>query len=70
MRIPVVNSLSTLRPTGDLRGPLFVTFLSFILGKKFLNENDVELDFSIDYALLLFSLFMNNKQKMYVPNPD
>ena len=38
-------------------GPLFVKFLLFILGKKNLNQNDVEFDFSIGHALVLFPFF-------------
>ena len=49
-------------------GPLFVKFLLFILGKIILNEN-VEFDFSIGHALVLFPVFLNNKQKMNGGSP-
>ena len=45
--------------------PLSVIVLLFILGKNLLNQNDVEYDLSIVYALVLFLFFFNNKQKMY-----
>ena len=45
--------------------PLFVKLLLFILGKKKVNQNDVEFDFSICHALALFPFFLYNKQKMY-----
>ena len=38
-------------------GTLFVKFLLFILGKFVLNENNVEFDFSIGHALVLFPFF-------------
>ena len=38
-------------------GPFFIIFLLFILGKIFLNQNDVEFDFSIGHALVLFPCF-------------
>ena len=38
-------------------GPLFLPFLLFILGKKCLNQNDVEFDFSIGHVLILFRFF-------------
>ena len=47
----------------SLRVPFFVTFLSFILGNKLLDQNVVEFDFSIGHALVIFSIFINNKQK-------
>ena len=34
-------------------GPLFVIFLLFILGKKKLDQNDVEFDLSIDAPVRL-----------------
>ena len=37
--------------------PLFVMFLLFILGKKNLNQNDAEFDFSIGHALVVFLIF-------------
>ena len=41
--------------------PLVPTFLLFILGKKMLDQNDVEFDFRIGHALVInFSVFMNN----------
>ena len=38
-------------------GPIFVTFLLLILGKKRFNQNDVEFDLSIGHALVLFLFF-------------
>ena len=38
-------------------GPLFVKYLLLILGKKMVNQNDVELDFNIGHPLLLFRFF-------------
>ena len=31
--------------------------------KKFLNQNDIEFDFSLGHALVLSPFFFNNKQK-------
>ena len=44
--------------------PLNIKFLLLILGKKFINQNDVEFDLSIGHAPVLF-VYLNNKQKMY-----
>ena len=44
--------------------PLKVIFLLLIPGIIFSNQNDVEFDFSIGHALVLFLFFMNNKQNM------
>ena len=43
--------------SGAPLGPLYVKFLLFILGKIVLNENNVELDFSIGHAFVLFPFF-------------
>ena len=40
------------------RGPLFIIFLLFVVVKKFLNRNDVQFDFSIVHALVLFTIFL------------
>ena len=44
--------------SGAPLGPLFVKFVLFILGKIVLNENNVEFDFSIGHALVLFPFFL------------
>ena len=44
-------------------GPPVVKFWLFILEN--LNQNDVEFDLSIGYALALFLFFFNNKQIMH-----
>ena len=49
-------------------GPPWAPFHIFFIihpRKKNVNQNDVELDFSIGHALVLFQFFLNNKQKMY-----
>ena len=38
-------------------GTLFTKFLLFILGKNFLNQNDVEFDISIGMPLYFFRVF-------------
>ena len=38
-------------------GPLFISFLLFILGKILLHQNNVEFDFSICHDLVLFPFF-------------
>ena len=45
---------------------LFLTCLLFILGNFFKNQNDVEFDFSIGHALVLFPflLIINKKCKV------
>ena len=52
-------------PFLKILGPLFLIFLLFIL-KKLLNQNNVEFDFSIGYALALFAfiLIINKKCKV------
>ena len=47
---------------GVRTGHLFLICLSLILAKK-INEN-VELDFSISHALLIFPFLLNNEQMM------
>ena len=43
--------------SGAPLGPLFVKFLLFILEKIILNKNNVEFNFSIGHALVLFPFF-------------
>ena len=43
--------------SGAPLGPGFVKKLLFILGKIVLNQNDVEFDFSIGHAIVLFPFF-------------
>ena len=43
--------------------PFFLKFLLFILGKNVLNLNDVEFDFSIGHALVLFQFLRIISQK-------
>ena len=56
-------------------GALFLLYLLFIQGKKFLNQNDVKFNFSVGHALVLFPFFFiinakNIKWTMYVrPQP-
>ena len=58
----------TLHPFVNFWSPLFLTFLLFTLGKNLLNQNDVEFDFSIGHALLLFSFFwIINKKRSSCP---
>ena len=42
--------------------PYFRNFFIIHPGKKFLDQNVVEFDFSICHVLLIFSIFMNIKQ--------
>ena len=44
---------------------LFHKFFIILHRKKNLKQNDVEFDFSIGHALVLFPFFFNNKEKMY-----
>ena len=37
--------------------PIFVTFLLFILGKKLLEQIDVEFDFSMGHALVILQFY-------------
>ena len=37
--------------------PIFVTFLLFIIEKKLSNQKDVEFDFKIGHALIIFLFF-------------
>ena len=45
-------------------GHPFRTFFIIHHRMKNLYKNDIEFDFSIGHALVFFSIFMNNKQKV------
>ena len=54
--------------------PLFLNFLLFVLGNFSKNPNDAEFNICIGSALVLFLVFMDNKQKdvtwtMHLPPP-
>ena len=46
---------------------IFVTFISFTLGKKLLNENDVEFDLWIGHVLVIFPFLWIINEKSKVP---
>ena len=51
-----IRYIHIVKKSESLKGVPFLKILLFILGFFFLNRNDVEFDFSIGYALVLFPL--------------
>ena len=52
-----ILSLSKKNWAGPANHRLVATFLLFIIGKNLLDQNDVEFDFSIGHALVIFAIY-------------